>query len=359
MNKLVAGTLAAGLLFAASAQAAFYNKTEPFSVNLPVFKGSFEFALTGEYLRSTTGHLGYVLIDNSGLDDVEHAKGCVQEVEPGYAFGYELMAGWRFNCSSNDVRLIYTKHESCCSDDVRRRGETQVLFPTLGLVDLTFIKHADAASAKASFDSMTGHVEFGQHINIGCRMSLRLFTGLSYANLDREMSAHYVGDSRTNPPQLAVNNGKTESVNIDNCFRGIGPRFGVEGNYALWGCFGMVASFATDLYVGCADSKSSVVVDAPDVQIPQGAAGVTTCSKIENSSHTMIVPAVTARLGVNYSYCFSNCSSLTAELGYKIRHYFNVVHSIHWVDDIQDANHVNSYDGWSQDGVYLTLHYVM
>ncbi len=252
--------------------------------------------------------------------------------------------------------------------------------------------------ARTRFELNTWDLDVGQSVNIGCNTRLHWFGGLRWANLKRNVDSHVrakaklkekdnqhwddpfavigsfngtvtsssenglTGTTDTAIGAALVNLNKKEVANIRanvdtrSRFNGIGPSFGIDGEYNLCGGFGIVGYASTSLLVGEANShlhsriaiepekqiKGTALVTAPFLAttfggVESAVANVTTNEKdlktrevrlsFHHPDETRVVPNLEAKLGVNWTYQFCNCSrsKVSIEVAYLVSHYFNVV----------------------------------
>lgn len=241
-------------------------------------------------------------------------------------------------------------------------------------------------AAKSSFENNTWDLDFGQTMNVGCNFHLRWFGGLRYSRLKQtlDVAIDAVGSLVVDPldplssvfvtgsftvevpgttpielvgTALVFFDGAAlvrDIVNQKSDFNGIGPRFGLSADYHLGGGFGITGSLSTSLLVGEVESSLRTRVDVGSV-LPEGEAivnipsiGAGIGSLIDASGDaiaigdfpaeflelgfnhpddTRIVPNIDAKIGLDWTYQFCNCShsKLTIEAGYMVSHYFNAI----------------------------------
>lgn len=244
-----------------------------------------------------------------------------------------------------------------------------------------------SVSARSEFRNETWDLDFGQTINVGCNFKLRWFGGLRYTRLEHDLDVtHDFAVTETalalDPVLIAVTLTTTtgtalvapaliapvvdvaatlrDIVHQKSDFDGIGPRFGFDASYHLGGGFGVVGSLSTSLLVGEHEATFSeriltggtiTVVDATLTTIAIGDAepgalpvsgelvtgpigpvvlGPTFPDETFSFKHpdeTRVVPNIDAKLGLDWTYQFCNCSrsKVTIEAGYMVSHYFNAI----------------------------------
>ncbi len=251
------------------------------------------------------------------------------------------------------------------------------------LVDVVF-DPADlvGVSARSKFENHTWDLDFGQTINIGCNFRLRWFGGLRYTHLEHDLDVTHdfaavgtivfptvldVATTLVSPTLVAVAGTITTLVPVFNFdatlrdvvhqksdFNGIGPRFGFDASYHIGGGFGAVGSLSTSLLVGEHEATFSERIDttgtitvntaltvvdivsggvvADPVVVDPTAVVATPALPVEvvsfkHPDETRVVPNIDAKLGLDWTYQFCNCSrtKLTIEAGYMVSHYFNAI----------------------------------
>jgi hypothetical protein len=272
-------------------------------------------------------------------------------------------------------------------------------------------------SATSHYKNHTWDLDFGQAINVGCNFNFRLFAGLRYSKLEHRLdTANTVAASGVLPipveepivlrditfgvlepkgsivgptiegDMTLVASGENKELHLsltleDNLqrksrFEGLGPRLGVDLNYQFCGGFGLVGSLATALLVGNVNNVIDQHLMGSGVL--EGSDGVTgivildgsqtdhepafplpafSLDQTVNNHHpkeTRVVPNIEAKLGLDYTYLFCNCSrtALTVEAGYQVSHYFNAIDKFDLLNPISGFN--NTLDV-SFDGPYLSV----
>lgn len=273
----------------------------------------------------------------------------------------------------------------------------------------------DTISARSEFTNHTWDLEFGQAINVGCNFRLHWFGGVRYSRLEHNLDVTtdfitdgtFFGASFTDIVTVAVSAEATsalisvtpafdvtgalrEVVNQKSDFNGVGPRFGIDASYNFCGGFGIVGSLSTSLLVGDIDSHYAERVTStggdvlfnPDETVIEGAvlpftgvefdAVVTDFSALtvdvdladftfvdtfsyHHPSETRVVPNVDAKLGVDWTYQFCNCSrtKLTIEAGYMVSHYWNAVDRLSATGLLQPEARSRQTLDMSFDGPYV------
>lgn len=247
-------------------------------------------------------------------------------------------------------------------------GTTVTLFPAQTI--FTPPSHADVAAAKTSFDYTAFDLDFGQQINVGCNLKVHWHGGLRYAELDNKLNVTIFSNRNNTVTQTAIDTVEdvpteitfaattniTEYVNQKSYFQGVGPRFGLDSTYHLACGFGLVGDLSTGLIIGKQhdhfleefnESGSATIIglipgstgDDPTTDFSAGLGTVFTSTVnltgepanrlvIYNTPRVFrVVPNLEAKLGLNYTFQFCNCSrtQVNIEAGWLGTHYFNLM----------------------------------
>lgn len=311
MKKLTLALATIGLTTSLTVFASAPTGAQPFQVVVPDVKSGFDFTLTGLYLRPTASDTQLFFVQT-----YENNTFTNHYDDPGYSPAFGLGFGYVFKNSGNDMRVNWTHLNS--SDDDSASGE---IIQPIG----TFTGTA-SSTVKFKYDAVD--LDFGQYLSMGTHMQTRWFAGLRFAQITQDQSTLYTGEERSNA-----------TVTNSSKFTGIGPRFGVDGNYYLGHNFGFVAQFAGSLLVGSVESN------AAETGLNAGS--------IDNPSESRVVPALDGKLGLDYSKMMNNGSNFTVEAGYQVSEYFNAADTFDTVSWSTTTSNVGF------QGPYLSLKYKM
>jgi hypothetical protein len=238
-------------------------------------------------------------------------------------------------------------------------------------------------SSRTEFENHTWDLDFGQAINVGCNFRMRWFGGLRYTQLENKQDTTVASTLTGFADSIDIDAGSlvsTDANTFDGAatltdvaldvsiidftrnhskFNGIGPRFGFDVAYNVMCGVGVVGSLSTSLLVGevrnsfgeritasgsfsatglndVGDGNSGIVIanggDASTAFDP--ATFVTAIAPVDTGivsfnqpNETRVVPNIDAKLGLDYTYQFCNCSrtKMTIEAGYLVSHYFNSI----------------------------------
>jgi len=229
----------------------------------------------------------------------------IARVDPGYAFGWGVFAGYQFAGTDNDLALSYFHYSNSTTETKEGVVEPLNVGGAVGTYDL--------ASAKFNVDANVVDLELGQTIAVGERLTVHPTAGLRWASLERRLKPNFfssTGDLYT----------KDESR-----FSGLGPIVGLDASYKLC-CsgFSVVAHAAASLLVGDLDAKLSVfdsaaVSDSGDVGLK---------SDFEKKESQRMVPTLEAKLGVNYAFPYAQDDKVIVEAGWAFSNFFNVIDGV-------------------------------
>lgn len=301
-------------------------------------------------MRSDFNHSGYVLRDTTDNEQIDgtfvDGKYHVTDADP--SFGYGAMIGWRFANTGNDMHLNYFNTENDDSDTTTRGGEGVNLHTVGGINnDFWFLDGGtaiDKASGKNELSLSAIDFELGQHIDVGCHTSMRFFVGISRHDLEKETKHSYYG---VRPVDAQPDQVLTEDVDQQTEFKGLGPRFGIDSQYAFNNGFGLVGHFSAALLYGKMDSKTRAIQRNAPVGSPQQESG----NGVSVTDRRIVIPNLELKLGVDYSYCFNGGSIVTAELGYWGKTYLGGLNDT----AINYPQHASQVDNITFHGGYLSL----
>lgn len=268
-------------------------------------------------------------------------------------------------------------------------------------------------AAKSEFENHTWDLDFGQAINVGCNFKVRWFGGLRYSHLENKLDTTFETSFTGTDPLLPVPGAAlvdttgtglvfggdglialatldttiTDILHDHSKFNGIGPRFGFDLSYNFCGGFGLVGSLSAALLVGEVDSSfgeriltagefSGLGINIDGVSgitVTDGAtiaatafdpaafdvlfADDTGLVSFHHPDETRVVPNIDAKLGVDWTYQFCNCSrsKLTIEAGYLVSHYFNAIDRLSAVEFTDPEFRTRQTIDTSFDGPYVSV----
>lgn len=271
----------------------------------------------------------------------------------------------------------------------------------------TFDSIDSHVAAKTEFENHTWDLDFGQAINVGCNFKVRWFGGLRYSHLEYKQNTTYetvlTGTdaalgfagadlvSATTFAGAGVLAGAELGLDIfdhfhnRSKFNGIGPRLGFDLNWGFCNGFGVVGSLSAALLVGEEDSSLTqrITLDGAFGALGltvDGVSGITVPAVPEatvysvnpfvstftfdsgfigfhHPDETRVVPNIDAKLGLDWTYQFCNCSrsKLTIEAGYLVSHYFNAIDRLSAVEFTDPEFRTRHTIDTSFDGPYVSV----
>jgi len=389
MKKISLALATAGLTASLGVYAALPTDAQPYQIVVPNLKSGIDITLEGLYLQPSNSNLDYANVQTfSGAfnDDsiVLNNTSNLQTVDPDYNFGFRVGLGYTFPDSGNDVQLAWT-HFNHSDSNSTTAPSNSLLTSTLGhtnfvngpfddeekLFGLAFglpIYDEASVTSDVKFRVDSIDLDVGQFVDIGTRLRMRMFAGLRFAQVKNDQTATTnasgsltvdVGDEE----DLIIDYTDTNIEQFNSKFTGIGPRFGIDSSYHIGNCFGVVGHAAMALLVGQVDSNTTandtffasvnVIDNDGDLEFSDEFT-LDTNTNINSDNVTRVVPAFDAKLGLNWSYIFTNESVLTIEGGYQVTQYIDAVDKL-TVDDFNNVVRTSSSVGFA--GPYLTLNW--
>lgn len=227
-----------------------------------------------------------------------------------YALDYELQSGirgtlgYRLPGSAWEVLFAYT-HLGSSADDRITAGPGQVLFPTLTRPGLT--DQAQSVAADASLQYNMYDLELGKRITVDEYFSGRVFGGIRFADIRQDFMAAYDGlDARQ------------AFVTANSSFYGVGPVFGLEGDFGGWNGFFLYTRVSGGLIAG---KLNNPLVETNN-------AGQTTYANLGYNGRG-VVPMGTLALGGGWQY-----RTFSIRFGYEVTNWIGVIEQPRFVDDV-------------------------
>jgi len=285
----------------------FADNCSPFAVTVPNQQGGFTAAADALYLRPTAADLSYGIQVGNITGNPLTVPVTINNVNPSYNWGFDVMAGYRIPCTGNDVTLGWT-HLGETTDS------SSTSDPFLPQV-VDGVSFNQSSSVKFKYDAVD--LDVGQRVNFGDYFNFRLFTGVRWADLEQNSNNSYsLVDSvnRTNIVSLGINQ--------DSEFKGVGPQLGLDGRYCLGYGFGLDAGATFSALIGHVDSSTAIPVNVVNTNVLN--------VNIDQEKKNRVVPAMDANLGLDYTYNFNNAyrSSLVVQAGWKVINYWDVTHAL-------------------------------
>lgn len=199
-----------------------------------------------------------------------------------------------------------------------------------------------SSDVKTQLDAID--LDVGQYVDVGTRLEMRLFAGLRFAEVRSDQT---INSAYEIPGVNAVAIGAVaDREELNSKFTGVGPRVGIDSVYHIGNCFGIVGHASMSLLVGQTQNNGNRNIDMAPLPDNEDLPNRSLHSDTNVDDSTRVVPALDAKLGLNYSHEFDNESVLTLEGGYQVTQYIDAVDRIDSGVDALEIVH----EGVSGDG---------
>jgi hypothetical protein len=259
--------------------------------------GDFVLTVAGFYWTAHQDGLEYAVETNSSPANngsVNIFNGDFKKPHSHWRPGFKLGVGYNSSCDGWDVNLLWTHLKARASSDVDADEGTNAIIPlfsafadpTGGQLNATFAK------GKWSLKFDVVDLELGREFWVSKYLTLRPNIGLRFARLDQDYDVFYSGGSF----------GTLHDQNdLDNNFKGIGPRAGLDTVWHLRCGFSLFGNAAFSILYGRfhvrEDEQTSLAV-SPFTS--------TTLLSAKERFHTS-KGALDLILGVQYETMFCDC----------------------------------------------------
>jgi len=220
-------------------------------------------------------------------------------------------------------------------------GNQTFTAPTEGVIYPTVLspvgpREVTGAFAQANVDLDLVDLQLGPRLAVGECVLLQFFGGLRSGHVNMKYNAYYTGgDTGGYDANLAFTG--TRSFN-EVRFRGLGLRLGGEGTWK-------VAEYTT-LFVRGSTSILSGRFSESLIQDEAGAVFVNVAEKWEQ-----LVPVLELALGASYQFR----EDMRISLGYEFSHWFGMVDSVDFVDDVAVGKTGRRQSGLTFEGLFVQL----
>ncbi len=276
------------------------------NVTVPCEKSAWDIGFTGMYVQATNDDLhdySTTTVAGNNFDTDVHT------LNPKSGFAFNLQGSYHWGTGS-DITVDWTH--------LNRSSSTDVVGGTFGPVNNPvgrFIGGYNTVSSTVKFQHDAVNVAFGQLLNVGEHVDVRLHGGLQWARVDGTFDQS--GVNVTNGVVLPLF--ASEVAQNTSKFDGIGPRAGFDASYKFGNGLSLVGRSAIALLVGDikTDTYNAVAIN-----------GLGTFVGTSHQTTRTVVPAANADLGVAYTHAMAQ-GDLGLEAGYRVAADFN---SVRWVD---------------------------
>lgn len=331
-------SLVAGLIYSSSVIAAMpamdHEIVQP--VTSENTKGGFYISLTGNYLQPHETGTGLIIDSWQYQQPSGAVESTTKPFDPNHELEYGFGLGYDFGHSQNNLEFNYM-HLSNDSHIINDSTGSPYSFGSLVFTDVTvfdpigLIIDANLRYTLDEYALMFGHTYSSDNFDFKPKL------GIEYASLKHKLTFVVPDNSTAN--------------SISN-FSGIGPAAGLDTHYSINKHFGLVGGIDAALLVGTIKSSSYLNVSAGFIN-----------DNFSLPSTDRVVPKLSAKVGIDFNYVFSNKMSINIETGYKAAEYYNSVDLIQaYILPIADIVpiggpkiadvHTNSF---SYSGPYITM----
>lgn len=306
------------------------------AVTIPCEDNAWDIGVEIFDVQGTTNVQNYAAISNEA--GTSHSSATV---DSDYKFGFELNGSWHF-ATGNDLTIRWERAHSQNSDSFVANSDTTYIFTTgvnttsTNIFQVLSVLENSVAKARFEYEFDAINAEFGQHIDVGNDMDMRVHGGLQYARVGYTKLYHF--DSGTEGDLVQ------QRVRADSDFDGVGARVGADAYYHLGNGWNLVGHSAFSLLVGDIQVHNTGANDAGDP-------GTIRLKEEQNFHNTaVVVPAALLKTGLSYATpCFDG--NLSLEGGWRWQGYFNSI-------DYSQASFVATNEDFTLSGPYLGLSYV-
>jgi Legionella pneumophila major outer membrane protein precursor len=250
----------------------------------------------------------------------------IESLTPGYQPGFEVGGGYALASPGKDLQVNWQHLRTSTSDAAavtQADGQwispfSQTGPPTADTYDELYsnsgVNKLLSADGQVKFAYDAVNVDFGQYLDLGWSLSVRLFAGLSYARLQERLYSSFFGAPPAPDAVFPESVPLSISLNNTTSFWGVGPRFGLDTAYQTPGGFRFTAQLAGALLIGQTQpAQYEFTATAPEL----AAIGIPVNREfISSQSFSHVVYATNAKLGIGYSRVLPSGARLTVDGGY-------------------------------------------
>jgi len=236
-------------------------------------------------------------------------------------WGFKLGLGYNTTCDGWDFGVVWTWYRGKAHDHIEaEHDDNSSLLPLWSAFDSSIggILFVTDIETNWNLEMNLVDIELGREYWVSKRMTTRPFVGLRVAFLDQEFEIHHKGGSFSENaipyPQNAFNN----DVDIDNDFKGVGVRGGLDSVFHLgcgWGIYGNLAGSIVYGRFSVDHDESNRLAITPHTKV----------KILETKEHFRVSRAMLdLGLGVQWSSLFCDCQyGITVSLGWEQHMFFH------------------------------------
>lgn len=282
------------------------------------------------FLKPSSNNLGYAVLTtykNPGAPEpLASPYWEIESVTTSYQPGFEVGSTYTYPNTGRDFQLDWQHLRTSNYNTLSALTGTQWISPFSQTGPGSAGTYADLENnegveklrraegiAKYAYDAV--NLDFGQHVDFGSSLDLRLFAGLSFARLQETVESSFYGD----PPEPGSMFPATVPLilTLDNTstFTGVGPRFGVDSLYQTQGGLRFTGQIGAALLVGRTEPSQYVFgAVAEDLAVLGMSSNQ---QRITSGGFTQVVYSADAKLGIGFEHIFSGGNSFSIDAGYQ------------------------------------------
>ncbi len=291
-------------------------------------------------LRASRNGLDYAILD---VNSDGYPEGDVRSVTPDYDEAVRL--GMRYETGSGndvyaDVAMLKTRADSYTVVQNSNQLWGLWLHPDSEIDD----NDVDEAAAAYDLDYVVADVGVGKSFDLGSGFDARLSGGLRYANIDQSFDVRY-------KQTVAATADRMDVMHIKNEFKGFGPRIGVDLDWKAGHGINLFGSVAGSLMAG---NFSLAMREITGLVYSDGTPDTMhdIVNVAEAHEHRM-VPVVEMRVGMGYTYRWSDDLLLGLSAGYEWQNWSNMAGARRFNDDVDAQVSSTETDDLSFEGFFL------
>jgi len=318
MKRLIIFLFTLGLFISVNAFAAVAVPANQL-VTIPIQDAGWHVGAEALYLKLSNSDLDYAVSRRTVGTTIYNNP---VTVRPKYKWGFGIDAGFHFQGTGNDLSAHW--------EHLRTNDYNSVTGSTVyaRLLPAWLAGNYTSADARVKYKYDAVDALLGQLVDVGHRLHTHLAVGIRYADLDSSIRANYY-------------NTYDDWVLLKSSFKGIGPRFALNGTYDLYRGFNFDAGVGTSLLIGSMKANGLSYRDLTSDYY-----------SYTKGSIRHIVPELDAKLGLNYNHLFSK-GKLTIMAGWKVINYFDAQDYLLLTGSDDPGVLVNSMSNICFNGPYL------
>lgn len=279
----------------------------PGSVTVPCPRTAWDFGAQALYLQPTASHLDYA---GSTLNIATQSQ--VYNKNTPWGWGFQIEGSYHYN-TGNDVDVNWY-HLDRSKNGIFAIGGGQTFNDAFG--EIWGAGSSVSVNGSSKWDAV--NLEFGQHIDMGEFVNMRVHGGFEYAHIKSSLGLNGNLGAGNIAPLTSVAStatnfiaiGTAQSTNTTISYNGFGPRIGTDLGYGWNNGLAVYAKGAAAVLVGSNKftRTSSTAIN--------GAGSVT-------GSSTTVNPELETKVGATYTYAMAQ-GDLSVDLGWMWINYFSV-----------------------------------